>query len=318
MEGGVQFPAKGRGLGQHRSSTRAGAGSWGERSFIRLLREVLQSQACHLSLDVSVSMWFLVLCLVPSLGRTGAAPPVQSRIVGGWECEKHSQPWQVAVYHNGLAVCGGVLVHPLWVLTAAHCLRSDSRVLLGRHNLFQGEDTAQQVHISRSLPHPLYNMSHLWNGTLGRETDLSHDLMLLRLSESANITDAVKVLDLPRVEPEPGSTCFASGWGSIEPEVDRFVLPRTLQCVDLSLLSRDVCARAYATPVTEFMLCAGHVKGGKDACVGDSGGPLICNGVLQGLTSWGSNPCGQPEKPALYTKLVSYRKWIKDTMAANP
>ncbi|KAM6154427.1 kallikrein-2-like [Erethizon dorsatum] len=255
-------------------------------------------------------MWFLVLCLILSLGGTGAVPPVQSRIVGGWECEKHSQPWQVAVYHDGLAVCGGVLVHPHWVLTAAHCIRSDSQVLLGRHNLFEGEDTAQHTHVSYSLAYPLYNMS-LLNGTLGGETDFSHDLMLLRLSESANITDAVKVLDLPMLEPEPGSTCFASGWGSIEPEVDQPVLPRTLQCVDLSLLSRDVCQRAYSKPVTEFMLCAGHLKGGKDSCVGDSGGPLICNGVLRGLMSWGSDPCGQPEK------LVSYCKWMKDTMAAT-
>uniref|UniRef100_A0A9L0IR71 Peptidase S1 domain-containing protein n=1 Tax=Equus asinus TaxID=9793 RepID=A0A9L0IR71_EQUAS len=49
-----------------------------------------------------------------------ALPPIQSRIIGGWECEKHSKPWQVAVYHQGHFQCGGVLVHPQWVLTAKH------------------------------------------------------------------------------------------------------------------------------------------------------------------------------------------------------
>nr|AQM72977.1 kallikrein-2 isoform 4 [Homo sapiens] len=68
-------------------------------------------------------MWDLVLSIALSVGCTGAVPLIQSRIVGGWECEKHSQPWQVAVYSHGWAHCGGVLVHPQWVLTAAHCLK---------------------------------------------------------------------------------------------------------------------------------------------------------------------------------------------------
>uniref|UniRef100_A0A9L0JXT8 Peptidase S1 domain-containing protein n=1 Tax=Equus asinus TaxID=9793 RepID=A0A9L0JXT8_EQUAS len=58
----------------------------------------------------------------PCTPFTGALPPIQSRIIGGWECEKHSKPWQVAVYHQGHFQCGGVLVHPQWVLTAAHCM----------------------------------------------------------------------------------------------------------------------------------------------------------------------------------------------------
>ena len=51
----------------------------------------------------------------------GAVHHIQSRIVGGQECEKHSQPWQVAIYHFSTFQCGGVLVAPQWVLTAAHC-----------------------------------------------------------------------------------------------------------------------------------------------------------------------------------------------------
>ncbi|XP_007995905.2 kallikrein-2 isoform X6 [Chlorocebus sabaeus] len=159
-------------------------------------------------------------------------------------------------------------------------------------------------------------MSLLKRRSLRPDEDSSHDLMLLRLSEPAKITDAVKVLGLPTQEPAPGTTCYASGWGSIQPK--EFLRPKSLQCVSLHLLSNDMCAGAYSEKVTAFMLCAGLWTGGKDTCGGDSGGPLVCNGVLQGITSWGPESCALPEKPAVYTKVVHYRKWIKDTIAANP
>ncbi|XP_069313698.1 kallikrein-2-like isoform X1 [Eulemur rufifrons] len=261
-------------------------------------------------------MWFLVFSLTLSLEWAGAAPLIQARVVGGWECENHSQPWQVAVTRHGFAQCGGVLVHPQWVLTAAHCISRNSQVWLGRHNLHKHEDTGQVVTVNRSFPHPHYNMSLLEHQVFGPDDDSSHDIMLLHLSNPAKITDSVKVLDLPTQEPEVGSTCYASGWGSIQPK--KFLRPETLQCVDLELLSNDKCEEAYYEKVTEFMLCAGHWDGKKDTCSGDSGGPLICNGMLQGLTSWGSQPCAKPRKPALYTKLWTYQEWIKDTIATNP
>ncbi|XP_048185349.1 kallikrein-2-like [Perognathus longimembris pacificus] len=261
-------------------------------------------------------MWFLALGVVLSLGETGAGPFIQSRVIGGWECKRHSQPWQVAVSHHGLPTCGGVLLHPQWVLTAAHCIKDTSQVWLGRHNLFEDEDSAQYLTVRHRFPHPLYDLTLLEDENQGLDSDQSHDLMLLHLSEPANLTDTVQVLGLPTEEPTLGSTCFTSGWGRIHSQQSLF--PRALQCVDLSLMSNRMCEGIYSGKVTKFMLCAGRLKGGKDTCVGDSGGPLICDGMLQGITSWGGNPCALPKQPALYTKLMYYRKWIKEVMMANP
>ncbi|XP_051696734.2 kallikrein-2 isoform X1 [Oryctolagus cuniculus] len=261
-------------------------------------------------------MWLLVLCLSLPLGGTGAVPLVQSRIIGGWACDKHSQPWHVAVNRGGLTACGGVLVHPQWVLTAAHCFSNNTQVWLGLDRLLEDGAEATLAQVARSFPHPLYNLSLLGSANLTAGEDNSHDLMLLRLAEPARLSGAVQVLGLPTRDPQEGSTCIASGWGSIKPE--KFLRPRSLQCVDLRLLPSDECRNVYSEKVTEFMLCAGHLEGGKDTCKGDSGGPLVCDGVLQGLTSWGGIPCARARQPALYTKLVRYRKWIEDTMAANP
>lgn len=95
---------------------------------------------------------------------------------------------------------------------------SNYQLWLGRHNLFDDEDTAQFVHVSESFPHPCFNMSLLKNHTRQADEDYSHDLMLLRLTQPAEITEAVQVVELPTQEPEVGTTCLASGWGSIEPE----------------------------------------------------------------------------------------------------
>nr|P36373.1 RecName: Full=Glandular kallikrein-7, submandibular/renal; Short=rGK-7; AltName: Full=Esterase B; AltName: Full=Kallikrein-related protein K1; AltName: Full=Proteinase A; AltName: Full=RSKG-7; AltName: Full=Tissue kallikrein; Flags: Precursor [Rattus norvegicus]AAA41461.1 kallikrein [Rattus norvegicus] len=261
-------------------------------------------------------MWFLILFLDLSLGQIDAAPPGQSRVIGGYKCEKNSQPWQVALYSFTKYLCGGVLIDPSWVITAAHCSSNNYQVWLGRNNLLEDEPFAQHRLVSQSFPHPDYKPFLMRNHTRKPGDDHSNDLMLLHLSQPADITDGVKVIDLPTEEPKVGSTCLASGWGSTKPLIWEF--PDDLQCVNIHLLSNEKCIKAYKEKVTDLMLCAGELEGGKDTCTGDSGGPLLCDGVLQGITSWGSVPCAKTNMPAIYTKLIKFTSWIKEVMKENP
>ena len=64
------------------------------------------------------------------------------------------------------------------------------------------------------------------------------------------------------------------------------------------------------------IICAGYLAGGKGSCNGDEGGPLVCNGELQGITSWGDG-CAKSGYPGLYTQVCNFIDWIEMTMATN-
>ncbi|XP_060031233.1 kallikrein-13 isoform X2 [Erinaceus europaeus] len=108
---------------------------------------------------------------------------------------------------------------------------------------------------------------------------------------------------LPR-QARPGA---CGGWRGVS-------YPQTLQCVNIQLRSDEECHQVYPGKITPNMLCAGTDEGGKDSCEGDSGGPLICNGTLHGIISWGDFPCGQPSRPGVYTRVSRYVQWIRDTI----
>uniref|UniRef100_A0A8B9C532 Peptidase S1 domain-containing protein n=1 Tax=Anser brachyrhynchus TaxID=132585 RepID=A0A8B9C532_9AVES len=231
-----------------------------------------------------------------------------TRVVGGMDCEPHSQPWQVAILDMYKLYCGGVLVARQWVVTAAHCTTPGiTTIRLGKHNLFTREWGEERRLVQKLVPHPNYNPSTKDN-----------DIMLIKLLTPVTLTERIQPVPVASCPPVPGTSCTTSGWGATtSPEGTQFSYPDVLQCVTVTIFSTAECKRLYPGSITENMICAGSLQGGRDSCQGDSGGPLVCNGTLQGIVSWGMEKCGQPKRPGVYTKVCRYAQWIQKTMKDN-
>nr|AAI55073.1 Zgc:171509 protein [Danio rerio] len=221
------------------------------------------------------------------------------KIIGGHECQPHSQPWQARL-DDGYGLCGGSLIHESWVVSAAHCKSSSIIVHLGKHDLFVVEDTAQEIQAEKVISHPKYN-----------NREHNNDIMLIKLKEPAVINNNVKPVPLPTNCSHAGEQCLVSGWG-----VTGDSISSTLQCLELPILSKADCKSAYGGVITKKMFCAGFMDGGKDSCQGDSGGPVVCNGTLKGIVSFGIG-CAEPGFPGVYVEVCRYINWINYIIANN-
>ncbi|XP_018587708.2 trypsin-1-like isoform X2 [Scleropages formosus] len=229
----------------------------------------------------------------------GVALAEDDKIVGGYECPKHSVPYQVSL-NSGYHFCGGSLVNENWVVSAAHCYKSLIEVRLGEHNIQQTENTEQVISSSSVIRYPYYDS---WT--------IDNDIMLIKLSKPAAFDSYVQPVALPEGCAAAGTMCMVSGWGNTMSSSDN-----KLQCLEIPILSQKECENAYPGMITSSMFCAGYLEGGKDSCQGDSGGPVVCDGVLQGVVSWGYG-CAEKDHPGVYAKVCEFTQWLKDTMAAN-
>ncbi|KAL7886624.1 hypothetical protein AOLI_G00043450 [Acnodon oligacanthus] len=224
------------------------------------------------------------------------------KIVGGYECAKHSVPY-IASLNVGYHFCGGSLINSLWVVSAAHCYQSSIQVRLGEHNIHANDGTEQFISSSKVIRHPSYSSS-----------TLNNDIMLIKLKSAATINSYVRTVPLPSSCPPAGTVCLVAGWGNTLSSGTSN--PSTLRCLNIPILSNSVCSSSYPGQITSNMFCAGFVEGGKDSCQGDSGGPVVCNGQLQGVVSWGYG-CALKNKPGVYTKVCNYVSWITSTINSN-
>ncbi|XP_031215934.1 granzyme A [Mastomys coucha] len=231
------------------------------------------------------------------------------RIIGGDIVVPHSRPYMVLLKLSSKSICAGALIAKDWVLTAAHCnMGKKSEVILGAHSIKKKEPEQQILSVKKAFPYPCFDQ-YTHEG----------DLQLLQLKKKATINKNVAILHLPKKgdDVKPGTRCQVAGWGSFK---NKSPPSDTLREVNITVIDRKICnnEKHYNfNPVIGLnMICAGHPRGGKDSCNGDSGSPLLCDGIFRGITAFGlPGKCGDPQRPGIYTALSnSHLKWIMKTM----
>jgi secreted trypsin-like serine protease len=208
-----------------------------------------------------------------------------SRIVVGREAEPGAWPWMAALIYSDASslyygqFCGGSLIHPSWVVTAAHCVEDaepeDVDVALGVYDL--EHDIGERVGVKRIIMHPDFDY---WM--------LDSDIALLELAHPVNYETISPVSNSDDLL--EGKESATVGWGATDPDFLEY--PDTLQQMSLPISSNEACQNLFDDmSITENMICSGY-GGDVRACWGDSGGPVMIrdqNDIwkLAGIVSWG-------------------------------
>ena len=222
------------------------------------------------------------------------------RIVGG-SISTTVQPWVASLQQNGRHGCGGSLIAPQWVVTAAHCVTGQANPTQVRLGSLNNTSGGQVIQIAQKIVHPSYNTSNINAG---------NDIALLRLQTAVS---GITPVTRSTTTPATNTSIRLFGWGQTTPQQSQNAgQTSVMKQLDTMVIASSSCANYKAGD-----LCISGTTS-QTACYGDSGGPAVVSGQLVGATSraGGNNTtCGTTN--VLYTNLVYFKAWIDQNIGGG-
>ncbi|MFC9635349.1 trypsin-like serine protease [Streptomyces mirabilis] len=252
-----------------------------------------------------------------STGTSGTS--VDPKIIGGTTTTITTAPWMAQLWYlddKGTSntsddfgfFCGGSVVSPTKILTAAHCVKgydwkAHGAVVTGTSQLPSAGGTdlhgGTATSVLRQWNHPSYNPSTIDNDIAVLTLDGPVKAKPIRMTTSGDTASYAS-----------GTKATLYGWGRTSSATQD--ISGTLKTATLPIKSDATCGGYYkAEFIKGHMVCAGNPATGSDtgttsACNGDSGGPLIVGGRIVGVVSWGVVDCVQKGAYSVFTKVSAY------------
>ncbi|XP_050070919.1 chymotrypsin-2-like [Anopheles maculipalpis] len=248
------------------------------------------------------------LCTLLLIGLAAASPTLQAsgfkdgRIVGGYDAVPGQFPYQVSLRRPpNFHFCGGSIIGPRWVLSAAHCTISmepaNLNVYVGSVKLASGGIYHRTM---RVVNHPLYDPDTIEN-----------DISLIQTVQPIVFNEDTQPIALPSTNLLAGTGATISGWGrSNTMDSGTAEVPDNLQYLTVDVLTMEECRaeRPGSNNIFDSVMCVSSPSG-QGACSGDSGGPLAFDGMVHGIASFVRVPCAT-DVSDVYERVYSHRSWI--------
>ncbi|XP_034671346.1 chymotrypsin-1 [Drosophila subobscura] len=241
------------------------------------------------------------LCLSALLGCCQAG--LKGRILGGDEAGPTATPHAASLRVDNAHVCGASIVSATKMVTTAHCLHRDGKLIdvsrlscrVGSTNQYAG---GRIVYVASVIVHPDYYQ-------------LQNNVAVITLSSALAFTDRIKAVELASSDedlPAQGSAIIVAGWGRTVEGSNSYKIRE----LSLTVAEETVCLDAYSAHDKASFCLAHELKQG--TCHGDGGSGAVYNEKLIGLTNFVVGACGS-RYPDVFVRVSSFHDWLQQQIA---